>query len=255
MKNFFTFLVSFGFNPLKTIKSLQNLPYFFNSLLKYSINNNSEFKITSLLPILSDRNDFAGDSKGVYFKQDLIVSEKIFRKKPINHIDFGSRVDGFISNIATFMKVDVSDIRGLKSDFKNIDFKKMDLTENLTNKLKYDSVSCLHALEHFGLGRYGDPINPNGHLIGFKNILSFLSEDGLLYFSTPIGKKSLLFNAHRIFSIKYLIDMFEDNNLECVEFDFIDDYGKIHLDADLTLGIDDNFNLSYGCGIFVLKFK
>jgi hypothetical protein len=26
-----------------------------------------------------------------------------------------------------------------------------------------DSLSCLHALEHFGLGRYGDPIDPRGH--------------------------------------------------------------------------------------------
>jgi hypothetical protein len=39
---------------------------------------------------------------------------------------------------------------------------------------KYDSISCLHALEHFGLGRYGDRLDPNGHETGFLKLLDML---------------------------------------------------------------------------------
>ena len=254
MKNLYIIIVEFGFNPLKFIRAVTNIPYYFYSLFKFFFKNRSLFKIKSILPVLSDRNDFAGDSKGVYFKQDLIVSRKIFLKKPANHVDFGSRIDGFVSNIASFMDLDVSDIRSLESDFPQINFKKADLSNpNLKVDKKYDSVSSLHALEHFGLGRYGDPINPDGHLTGFKNIINHMSNNATLYFSVPIGKLSVAFNAHRIFSIEYLIAMFENHKLKCIEFDYIDDNGKIFMNQKLLDGFESNYGCNYGCGIFTLQ--
>ena len=40
---------------------------------------------------------------------------------------------------------------------------------------KTDSLSCLHAIEHFGLGRYSDPIDINGHIKGLENMISLLT--------------------------------------------------------------------------------
>jgi hypothetical protein len=68
-----------------------------------------------------------------------------------------------------------------------------------------DSLSSLHAIEHFGLGRYGDPIDINGHLKAITNLHLMLKPKGKFYFSVPIGKQRIEFNAHRVFSIKYLI--------------------------------------------------
>ncbi|MBV5330073.1 MAG: DUF268 domain-containing protein, partial [Chlorobium sp.] len=46
-----------------------------------------------------------------------------------------------------------------------------------------DSLSCLHALEHFGLGRYGDPIDPHGYADGLRNMVKILRQGGLFYLS------------------------------------------------------------------------
>jgi hypothetical protein len=116
-----------------------------------------------------------------------------------------------------------------------------------------DSLSCLHALEHFGLGRYGDPIDYDGHLKGFLNIYKMLKKSGIFYFSVPIGCQRIEFNAHRVFSIEYLLDMFE-NKFELISFSYVDDKGDLHKNISLnkTL-ISNNCGCNYGCGIFELK--
>jgi len=81
----------------------------------------------------------------------------------------------------------------------------MDDNLNLINYC--DSISCLHALEHFGLGRYGDRIDYQGHLLGWNNIYKILKRGGNFIFSVPIGIQRIEFNAHRVFSIEYLLTM------------------------------------------------
>ena len=68
-----------------------------------------------------------------------------------------------------------------------------------------DSISSLHALEHFGLGRYGDKIDPYGYMKGITNITKVLKSKGIFYFSVPMGKQRIEFNAHRIFNLRYLL--------------------------------------------------
>ena len=68
-----------------------------------------------------------------------------------------------------------------------------------------DSLSCLHALEHFGLGRYGDPVDYDGYLKGFDNLYRILKPGGRLYFSVPMGPQRIEFDAHRVFSMAYLL--------------------------------------------------
>jgi hypothetical protein len=113
-----------------------------------------------------------------------------------------------------------------------------------------DSISCLHAIEHFGLGRYGDKLDPNGYIAGFNNILKMLKPKGIMYISFPISRNNQThFNAHRIFSPK---DIFEwpyiKNQVTLMRFDYVDDLGNLHKDADIEQIMDVNF----GCGIFTL---
>jgi hypothetical protein len=72
-----------------------------------------------------------------------------------------------------------------------------------------DSISSLHAIEHFWLGRYGDRIDINGYIKGLNTIYWMLKKWGIFYFSVPIGPQRIEFNAHRVFSLKYLVELLD----------------------------------------------
>jgi Caenorhabditis protein of unknown function, DUF268 len=87
----------------------------------------------------------------------------------------GSRIDGFVAHVALFREIEVLDIRPMREQIPNIVFRQVDFMREDQPLADYcDSVSCLHALEHFGLGRYGDPVDRDGHLRGFRNLRRIL---------------------------------------------------------------------------------
>jgi|TARA_B110000037_G_scaffold217911_1_gene279885 hypothetical protein len=70
-------------------------------------------------------------------------------------------------------------------------FKKKNINKIDKSLINYcDSLSCLHTLEHFGSGRYGDKIDPVGHIKGFQNLVKMLKKNGILYISFPISNVS-----------------------------------------------------------------
>jgi hypothetical protein len=69
-----------------------------------------------------------------------------------------------------------------------------------------DSLSCLHAIEHFGLGRYGDPINPIGYQRGIANMAELLQPGGTFYLSMPIGQERVEFNANWVFAHRSIVN-------------------------------------------------
>jgi predicted SAM-dependent methyltransferase len=157
-------------------------------------------RIKALYPVLGEKNAQAGNL-GAYFYQDLHVAKRIYKRKPSKHVDIGSRVDGFVGYLLTFMQVTIVDVRPLNS-VEGLTCISADAT-NLGSCIKDGSIpslSCLHALEHFGLGRYGDTINPNAWRDGLSEMHRILAPKGVLYLSVPIGNEILEFNAHRIFS-------------------------------------------------------
>ncbi len=215
---------------------------------------NKTFPILSFLPILSDKYQSGGTLTGHYFHQDLFVASLIYKNSPNKHVDVGSRIDGFVAHVACFRKIEVFDIRSMMSKTPNIVFKQADLMNLPTNYEEYcDSISSLHAIEHFGLGRYGDPIDYNGHLKGINNIHKILKKNGIFYFSVPIGKQKIVFNAHRVFSITYLIQILSIN-FKIINFSYVDDQGDFYENVSMTEHqIKYNFDCEYGCGIFVLQ--
>jgi Caenorhabditis protein of unknown function, DUF268 len=231
----------------KRLKRLRYLPKF--------LSDKAEFKkaggiITHDYPIYEDFKEQAGTATGHYFHQDLLVATFINQAKPIRHIDVGSRMDGFVAHVASYRDIEVLDVRPLKdTGHSQIKFMQANLME-LNNSLIgiCDSLSCLHALEHFGLGRYGDPVDPQGHLKGFNNFNKMLKSGGTLYISFPIGKSEVHFNAHRVFDPTEILG-WSKNQFELVRFDYVDDKGDLHCNASLSTPP----RLSYGCGIYTLR--
>jgi SAM-dependent methyltransferase len=209
-------------------------------------------------PCLYDKKTSAGVAEGHYFHQDLLVARKIWLGNPRRHIDVGSRVDGFVAHVAVFREIEIIDLRPLKTEARNVTVRCADLSAPLPPELSAccDSLSCLHALEHFGLGRYGDPIKYDGYLEGLENLHQILAPGGKFYFSVPIGPQRVHFNAHRVFSTRYLWDLLTPR-YRVDGFSYVDDIGALteNIDlaaADLSRKIDQNFGCSWGCGIFEL---
>jgi len=174
----------------------------------------------------------------------------------LHHVDIGSRIDGFAAHLASFRSVEVFDIRPLEVNISNVTFKQLDIMDRTCIKENsIPSVSCLHALEHFGLGRYGDPINFEGFDIGFKNIADLLMPRGKLYFSVPIGPQRIEFHAHRVFSLSFLMEMISPFYTIDM-FSYVVDQNNFYPDVQLTNElINNNCHCRYGCGIFELTKK
>ncbi|MDC6451817.1 DUF268 domain-containing protein [Alphaproteobacteria bacterium] len=241
-------LLNLGFDPRK-LSSYKYLRRYKKDKKEWL---NQGGNITRTHMILFDYFDNAGNDKGHYFHQDLLVAKLIHENKPKRHIDIASRVDGFVAHVASFREIEVFDVRPLlKSEHENIKFRQADLM-NPQDLGKTDSISCLHAIEHFGLGRYTDKIDIDGHNKGITNLVSLVSNGGRLYISFPIGQKDeVYFNAHRVFNTNTIFEHPSiKKSMKLVRFDYVDDDGNLHLNSKV---VDVKAETKFGCGIYTFQ--
>jgi hypothetical protein len=245
----------FGVDILKLFSSLRGLVAFWVD--RHAFCKEYSGKIT-FKPCLHDRYEEAGLTKSEYFWQDLLVAREIHSANPLKHADIGSRVDGFVAHIASFRECEVFDVRPISTTvpgvvFRQADLMSLDTFSNNTLEGHYDSISCLHALEHFGLGRYGDPINPLGYKLGITSMAYLLQECGILYLSTPIGQERVEFNANWVFDPRNIVSCAEHCGLTLEKLIIIssDSEPSEHkIDSD-SLGL--LAQKSYSLGLFIFK--
>jgi Caenorhabditis protein of unknown function, DUF268 len=242
-------LVQFGIDPRAMLFSLKGLPRYIKDLIQFrrSYTGCIEFN-----PCLSDWYKEGGSTKSEYFWQDLLVAKMIYADHPKKHIDIGSRIDGFVSHVASFRNIEVFDVRPVTTQIPGVVFKQANLMDSLVDMTEYcDSLSCLHALEHFGLGRYGDPINTKGFEHGIVNMAALLKNDGVFYLSVPIGIERVEFNANRVFDPRLIINVAANNSLVLSELTVIrsgEEIKKVLLDQETLSDLASN---RYALGIFV----
>jgi hypothetical protein len=244
-----------GFDPRRLLNSFFFLPKFsiltIKFLIKYYSISEKKFKL-EFLPVLSDAMSSGGVARGHYFHQDLWAARQIYTFRPKLHVDVGSRIDGFIAHLLVFMSVTILDIRQVNSRVSGLTILQADITSHSLNlKLKSDSISCLHALEHFGLGRYGDPINLNGWKDGLTNLVSMLLPGGRLYISVPIGNQVIEYNNQRIFAVGTIVEELSVLGMQLEQFSYIDDFGNFHANISPLTHLDCKF----GCGCFQFIFN
>lgn len=250
-------LINAGLNIPTLIRAIVSIPTYIKDYLTFSSSKNKDFGKVVMFPCLVDRFDAGGSASGHYFHQDLLIARRIFENTPHKHVDIGSRVDGFVAHVASFREIEVIDIRENPTRIKNIAFKQVDFMQSLPKDMHQycDSVSCLHALEHFGLGRYGDDICADGFLKGIDNIFNLCKSGGKVYLSVPIGVQRIEFNAHRVFSVRYFLSILQ-NKFDLNKFSYVDDSGCLHEEVELNDSmIDNSCECHYGCGIFELQKK
>jgi SAM-dependent methyltransferase len=224
--------------------------------LKRQRGSDNAFRIGRPMPIFGESAQESGKASGHYFHQDLLVARKVFLANPKRHVDIGSRIDGFVAHVAVFRQIEVFDIRTQRSSIPNIRFVQCDMM-NLPPEMAgcCDSVSSLHAIEHFGLGRYGDRIDYAGHEKAIENISKMLMPGGKFYFSVPIGDQRIEFNAHRVFSVSYLMEMLE-SRFALLSFSYVNDAGDLKENVPVHKDqLEQSYGCHLGCGIFELARK
>lgn len=224
-----------GMHPLPQPAAIRGLARFIRDWRAYNrlVHPGSPFAIRphDWMPILTEWTEQAGIPDPFYFHQDLWAARRIYRRAPALHVDVGSRIDGFIAHLLTFMPVTVVDIRQLESTVSGLDFIRSDatgLSEFVDDSV--ESLSSLHAVEHFGLGRYGDPVDPRAPFKAMESLARVLAPAGFLYFSVPVGRERLLFNAHRIFAPGTIVSALD--GLELLSFSAVSDDGVLLEDIE-----------------------
>ena len=66
-------------------------------------------------------------------------------------------------------------------------------------KEKFDVCFSISSIEHDGLGRYGDPLNPNADIETMLSAKKYIEKDGLMFLSVPTGYDCVYFNVHRVY--------------------------------------------------------
>lgn len=116
-----------------------------------------------------------------------------------------------------------------------------------------DSLSCLHALEHFGLGRYGDPIDPQGFVRGLANMARLLKPGGVFYLSTPIGAERVEFSANRVFEPRAVVESAATQSLALESLIVIQSDGRLEEFAAAAAPLSQLATQRYCLGIFVFR--
>lgn len=199
----------------------------------------------------NDKFDNAG-TVGNYFWQDLWAAKLIIKSKVKQHFDIASRLDGFIAHLlAAEINVSMINVRKFPTEIENLETIVDDATTlHQIPDESIESMSALCSLEHFGLGRYGDPIDPEACFTCFDNIQKKLRKGGKLYISVPIGKERVEFNALRVFYPETIVKCF--NTLKLEEFSCAAN-GSLEKNVDLHKYDKDpnNGNFRYGLFYFV----
>lgn len=78
------------------------------------------------------------------------------------------------------------------------------VAEHDAHPQQFDAAFSISSFEHDGLGRYGDPLNPNGDVETMAKMKTVVRPSGLLFLALPVGRDALVWNAHRIYGSRRL---------------------------------------------------
>jgi SAM-dependent methyltransferase len=230
------------------LRRLLSWPRYIADMINFIRHNDNRFpvKFRNLFPLFLDRTPTTGFEPH-YIYHPAWAARVVARVNPEKHIDIASTLH-FCTIASAFVPVEFYDYRPALLNLPNLTSKHGDLTNLHFESNSIQSLSCLHTVEHVGLGRYGDPIDPTGDIKAAKELARVLAPGGTFIFVTPVGKPKIAFNAHRIYSYEQVLALFPD--LKVTEFSMVpDDYKE----RGLILNADPKEvpHQEWACGCFV----
>lgn len=145
-----------------------------------------------------------------YFYQDSWAFDLIVKAKPISHIDIGSH-HKYVALLSKVVPLTMVDLRPLCLEMDSIKFVQGTILDLPFPDSSIQSLSSLCVIEHIGLGRYGDPLDPLGSFKACSELARVIKPSGSLYISVPIEDNPITyFNAHRSFNEGFFLSQFPD---------------------------------------------
>lgn len=207
--------VEFVWQPWHAVRALGRYRQFRKDLRAYRALTGAEsVESADIWPFLFDKTDTTPFDEQ-YFYQDSWAARRILAARPERHVDVGSRVD-FVGILSAALPVVFIDIRPITAPLSNLQTAAGSLLELPFADGSVDSLSCLHVIEHVGLGRYGDPLDPDGTRKAARELARVLAPGGNLFVGTPVGRERVCFNAHRVHRPETILRCFE--GLRLVEY-------------------------------------
>lgn len=219
----------------------------FNLFKELDITPRFENKWSDIYPCLKD-NTVSTPFDAHYIYHPAWAARILGKINPEKHIDVSS-ILSFSTVLSAFIPTEFYDYRPANLNLSSLKTGSADLTKLFFEDNSIESISCMHTIEHIGLGRYGDPIDPNGDLKAIAELQRVVKINGHLLLVTPVGSPRILFNAHRIYSFELINDLFF--NFQLKDFSLIDDSGIFHQSTNPEM----IKTLSYGCGCFWYQKK
>lgn len=207
------------------------------------IKNNSRFRHVGMFPILNEKGLVPFDNH--YFYHPAWAFRVICNEiKPERHVDISS-VMSFAADLSSVVPVDYYEYNLPAIELDNFRTGRVDIVSLPFSDGSIPSLSCMHVVEHIGLGRYGDTPDIDGDLKAVSELKRVLAKNGHLLFVVPLSDDPRVeFNAHRVYSYEMVLEMF--NGLSLIEFAIIPENG--HLIRFAGNGLCKG--QSYACGCF-----
>jgi len=195
-------------------------------------------------PQLSDRASHTPVDRH-YTYHPAWAARVLAKTRPKKHVDISSVVS-FSAIVSAFIPVEFYDFRPAPLVLDGLITAAADLTSLHFPSDSIASLSCMHVIEHIGLGRYGDSLDPDGDLKAIGELVRVLAPGGDLLVATPVGRPRVEFNAHRVYDHEAFARYFSP--LELVEFALIEEHGGGGL---MVAPPAERVRAeSYGCGCF-----
>ena len=207
--------------------------------------------VLDFYPCLHDKTSATGIDTH-YFHQAIWALREIRQNGARQHVDIGSDVN-FVGMLTVITEVLFVDIRPLFLNIQNYQGIGASITALPFATNSIASLSCMHVLEHIGLGRYGDPVDPLGPEKACREIVRVLQPGGHAYISTLIGRPRVAFNGHRVFEPSEVLALFAGLEIEAMAM--VDAPGRFVTGLDPhTVDIrESEGGLDFGLGLFRLR--
>lgn len=231
---------------IKKILRIIKAPFVLREYFKFKGSRGHErfpIRLADFYPQLFDKTSNINFDRH-YLYHPAWAARVLSRIRPAEHVDVSSILH-FGTIVSAFVPVKFYDYRPATIELPNYSSEHADLLALPFTDNSIASLSCMHTLEHVGLGRYGDPIDAEGDLKAIEELKRVVMPGGQLLIVVPVGQPKIEYNAHRIYSYEQIAGCFSDFQLK--EFALIPEKaGGLIYDADAFRVAQEN----YACGCF-----